>query len=359
MDLTILLQRIEELGYDRDERQYYVLDDNRLYRRTEPPLPPAPKAKPKATSKKAQAAKRQSRKRRRVEDSETSEVQEDDENTSPQPEGTNGTTQGTPSGTDVNTFAGFKWECLAITLTDYQEFVDNLRKTKDPNEKVLRERILEEVMPTIEAAEERQRRKIERRERELMAMEKMATAKRSSRIAGKQEREKQEHEAVEAERRRAADLAAARREKDKQEQMDNDRQSRMMTREQRIKDREYKRILMEEEIAQAAEEQKQIEEGVARGSERQLKERIERNKKELDDLKDDDQWYFDCSKCGMHGKNLVSHATIIADHFHGPGALHATSYPSTSSRQLLTIPRTMAPIASLVINATSGSIASA
>ena len=307
---------MEEFGYGvvgDDECQYYLLDDNRLYRRTEPPLPPAPKAKPKATSLKAQAAKRRERasKRRKVEASLTPEVEEE-EASEIQPAEANGTTQGTPAGTDVNTLGGYKWECVAITLPDYQNLITSLKKTKDPNEKNLRQRLIDEVIPVIEAAEEKQRRKIERRERELMSLEKMAHAKRSSRLQDKQEREKREQEAIEAERKRAADLAAAHREQEKQEQMEYDRQSRMMTREQRIKDREYKRILAEEELARAAEEEKRIAEGVARGSERHLKERIAKNKKQLEELGGEEDWTFDCSGCGVHGKNLDDGSHSVA-----------------------------------------------
>ena len=50
-------------------------------------------------------------------------------------------------------------------------------------------------------------------------------------------RDKREQEIAEAERKRSADLAAAHREEEKQNQMEQDRESRMMTREQRIKDR--------------------------------------------------------------------------------------------------------------------------
>ncbi|RMZ82775.1 hypothetical protein DV738_g1492, partial [Chaetothyriales sp. CBS 135597] len=303
--------RMEELGYDRDERQYYVFDDNRLYRRTEPPLPPPPKTKPKANSKKGMAARRLARKRRRIEESETPASPNDESRTEPDEVGR--PVSGTPAGADVDTFGGFKWECLAITLADYRKVVDSFNKTKDPNERILVERLLEEVIPTIEAAEEKQRRKIERRERELLAMEKMAHAKRSSRIADKQEREKQEREAAEAERKRAAELAAARRDRDFQQQMENDRKSRMMTREQRIRDREFKRLLMEEEIARAAAEQEQIANGYIRGSERQLKDKIAKKGKELDSLANGaDEWYFDCAKCGLHGKNLDDGSHSVA-----------------------------------------------
>lgn len=207
---------------------------------------------------------------------------------------------------EVDTFGGFKWECLCINLPDYQELCESLKKSKDPNEKALRERLLEEVIPIIEAAEERRRRKIERRERELVLMERMVGAKRSSRLADKQDRERREAEQAEGEKKRRADLAAARSEQEKQEKMEQDRQYRMMTREQRIKDREYKRILKEEELARDELEQKRIEEGQSRGSDRALKQRMERNKKELEDLDAEEDWTFDCSGCGVYGKNLVS-----------------------------------------------------
>ena len=307
---------MEEFGYGLvgdDECQYYLLDDNRLYRRTEPPLPPAPKAKLKANSLKAQAAKRRERasKRRKVEPSPTPEVEEE-EVSELQPSETNGTVQGTPAGGDVNTLGGYKWECVAITLPDYQNLITSLKKTKDPNEKKLRQRLVDEVVPVIEAAEEKQRRKIERRERDLMSLEKMAHAKRSSRLADKQDREKREQEAAEAERKRVTDLAAAHREQERQEQMEHDRQFRMMTREQRIKDREFKRILAEEELARAAEEEKRIAEGAARGSERHLKERIAKNKKELESLTAEEDWTFDCSGCAVHGKNLDDGSHSVA-----------------------------------------------
>jgi hypothetical protein len=296
---------VEEFGWDRDDRSYYILDDNRLYRKTEPPLPPAPKAAPKKTSKKAQAARRRASKRQKLENSSSPDPQDDDveqENDDTAQE----THVGTPSGLDVNTLGGYTWECIAITLAEYQAFVESMKKTKDPNEKSLRDRIVSDVIPIIEEAEQKQRRKMERRERELLAMEKMATAKRSSRIAGRQEQEKAQREAEEAERKRRVDLAAARREQERLEQMEDERNSRMMTREQRIKDREYKRILAEEELARSAAEEEAIAKGEARGSERQIKERLARNKKKLDEIiseEDEDNWMFDCSGCGLNGIN--------------------------------------------------------
>ncbi|OQU98480.1 hypothetical protein CLAIMM_04265 [Cladophialophora immunda] len=299
--------RIEEFGYDRHDRQYYLLDDNRFYRRTEPPLPQTPKAKPKANSKKAIAARRRESKRRKLEAeaaaaAAVSDAEEENEENTEETEIAE--EENMPEPWEIDTFSGFKWECLCITLGDYQGLCESLKKSKDPNEKALRERLIEEVIPIIEAAEEKQRRKIERRERELLMMERMVGAKRSSRLADKQEREKREAEQAEAEKKRQADLATARREQERQEKMEQERQYRMMTREQRIKDRELKRLLKEEELARDELEQKRIEEGEARGSDRALKQRMERNKKELEELEADEDWTFDCSGCGKYGKNF-------------------------------------------------------
>ncbi|KAK5253494.1 hypothetical protein LTS06_002205 [Exophiala xenobiotica] len=294
--------RIEEFGYDREDRNYYLLDDNRLYRRSEPPPPPAPKAKAKANSKKALAAKRRESKRRRL----TVEAAETSEDNQEENDETQAIEEKNVESWEVDTFGGFKWECIAISLTDYHELCESLKKSKDPNEKALRDRLISEVIPIIEAAEEKQRRKIERRQRELMLMEKMVGAKRSNRLADKQDREKREAEEAEAERKRQAGLLAAHQEQERQEKMEQERQYRMMTREQRIKDREYKRLLKEEELARDAIEQKKIEEGEVRGSDRNLKQRMEKNKKELEDLVNEEDWTFDCSGCGIHGKNLSS-----------------------------------------------------
>src|SRR5213082_3450872 len=109
-----MYQRINVIGFDRELRSYFVLDDNRLYRRTEPPLPPAPKAKPKANSLKAQAARRRANKRRRLEGSSTPEVKDGNDNTL-----ANGADEESPDtvGPDSDTFGGFKWELVAMTVS--------------------------------------------------------------------------------------------------------------------------------------------------------------------------------------------------------------------------------------------------
>jgi hypothetical protein len=269
-----------------------VLDDNRLYRRTDPPLPPAKSAKPKANSVKARAAARAS-KRRRVSLAESSDVQDGEEEE-------NGDKQ-----EEEDTFGGMKWECLAITLEEYQDFLGSIAKSKDPNEKELRDRITEQVMPVIGKAAEDQRKKQARREKELLDLQKLATAKRSGRLAEKHERERQEQEALELKRKHEADLAEAIKDQARKEKMESDRQSRMMTREQRIKDREQKRLLHEREVQLMAEREKELENGESRISERHLKAELEKKKKRLEELAEETEWTFDCSGCGLYGKNAV------------------------------------------------------
>lgn len=256
--------------------------------------------KPKAKSEKGRAAARASKRRKTIDPEESAN---DADNDTPVEEGD------VKAGKEDDGFGGRKWECIAITLGQYQSFLESIQKSRDPDEKDLHRRIREEVLPVIEKAEESQVRKKQKQERELMNMQKLATAKRSSRLEAKMEKERQEQENVEAERKRKADLTAAKQNQEKQKRMEEDRESRMMTREQRLKEREYKRILQEEELANLSEENKRVEAGEAKKSERHLKTEIERRKKELAALAEDDEWIFDCSKCGVHGTNLVS------DHF--------------------------------------------
>lgn len=287
--------RIEELGYDSEDRYYYVLDDNRLYRLTFPPIPP-PKSQPKSRSRNARAMR--ASKRRRV--SEAAGEDSDEANTN-------------ASGDSAkDPMDGMKWECIAVTLAEYQGFLNTIQKTRDPNEKVLRNRLHEQVMPIIEKEEEAQQRQIAKREKELLNMELLAGAKRSSRLAGKMEKERQEREAEEEALRRQAELAAARKEEAKQRKMEQDRESRVNQREQRIKERERKRIEHEEELERITAEQEKLERGESRMSERNLKAELERRRKDLEDISQDDQWIFDCSGCGVHGENLDDGSHSVA-----------------------------------------------
>ncbi len=275
-----------------------MLDDNRLYRRTDPRLPPTPPPKPKANSKKGKAAARASKRRKVAEMEESANVAGADNATN-------------DAEKELSLDAGFgdrKWECLAVTLMEYQEFLDSMRKSRDADEKALFKYISNEVLPIVERAEEAQLRRQQKRERDLNNLQKLATAKRSSRLADKQGREREEQVAAEAERKRKFDLAAAKQDQERQKNMEEARESRMMTREQRIKEREFKRLLHEEELANISEDSKKLDAGEARMSERHLKKEMEKRKKEIAALTEEDEWTFDCSVCGVHGENLVRHS---------------------------------------------------
>ncbi|KAL4744469.1 hypothetical protein BDW72DRAFT_88260 [Aspergillus terricola var. indicus] len=290
--------RIEEIGYDRQGRYYYILDDNRLYRRTDPPLPPPKPAKSKSkTTRKSARAVRASKRRKVTGGDHDEELEEEN--------------------TEVNVdiqdpYAAMKWECIAITLEDYQKFLESIRNTRDADEKILRDRIEEHVMPIIEQEQASQERQKVKREKELINLQLLAGAKRSSRLAEKSEKERQEREAMEAARKREEELVAARKEEERLRKMENERHSRIMTREQRIKERERKRILHEAELERIKEEQKKLERGESRISERQLKAELEKQRKNLEDLSQEDEWIFDCSGCGVHGENIDDGSHSVA-----------------------------------------------
>jgi hypothetical protein len=221
---------------------------------------------------------------------------------------------------EQNNFAGFTWELIAVTLDDYSAFLNTIRKSRDDNEKVLRRRIESDVLPVIEQRAEEKARDAARRLRELENMQKLAQAKRSSRIADKMEKQKAIQQAEEAERKRLADLDMAHREQERQDKLDAERQSRMMTREQRIKEREVKRILQEEQLAKEKEQLAKLEEDGriedaerARISERKLKADMQKRQRELEKLQQqEDEWIFDCAVCGLHGPNVDDGTGLIS-----------------------------------------------
>jgi hypothetical protein len=204
-----LQQRIEPAGWDAKERTYFILDDNRLYRRTDLPPPPLPAPKPKKNSKKAKAAARAS-KRRKV-----SEVVPESEGDLAEEELGRPEIEGVDDG-----FGGMKWECVAVTLEQFNEFIESIRRSRHPDEKELHDVLVADVLPVLEQQAEERKRKEIRRERELLALEKLATAKRSSRIASKLEKQREEEEATEAERKRQTDLIMARREQEMLKKME-------------------------------------------------------------------------------------------------------------------------------------------
>src|SRR4051794_1957677 len=68
-----------------------------------------------------------------------------------------------------------------------------------------------------------------------------------------------------------------------------------------MREREVRRISQEEKIANLSDNSKKIETGEGRLSERHIKAEIERKKKALEELEEEEDWIFDCI-CGAYGK---------------------------------------------------------
>lgn len=198
-------------GWDSKDRTLFVLDDSRLYRRTDPPPPPS-KAKPKASSKAKSKKSRgtRSNKRRKASTPEPEDTIEDEEVAVIQE-----TNQVEDDG-----LGGMKWECLCVTMEDYQDYMSGIRSSKDVNEQALYMHLEEEVLPVVAKGVEEQARKEARRLKELQVLQQLATAKRSSRISTRLEKQKEIEEVQESERRRQAEVAMAQEETEKQRKME-------------------------------------------------------------------------------------------------------------------------------------------
>ncbi|TDZ37598.1 hypothetical protein C8035_v008060 [Colletotrichum spinosum] len=279
--------RIEPIGWDADDRTYFVLDDNRVYRLTDaPPKPTIPRKKSSAVKYGSR-----SKKRRRVSEANGAD---DLDSTNDVPEASH--VASTP---EDDGLGGAKWECIAVTLEEVRAVVTSFRKTKDDNEKVLRDQLQNHLLPILEKQEESRKRKEMQREKELLNLAKMANAKRSSRIASKVEQQKQDEKVREETQAMQAQQVAALKEEKQRAHLEKERDKRLMSREQRLQDREARRLQHERELSQLSEDNRS---GTGRVSERRLHAEIERNKRALQELDDEeDDWIFDCI-CGAYGQ---------------------------------------------------------
>jgi hypothetical protein len=264
----------------------FVLDDFRLYRRTAPP-PPAPPSKAKSKAKSRKSKSIRASKRRKQSEPEPDQVPEHEDDTEIQ----------TAEEVEDDGLGGMKWECICVTLEDYQEYMASIRRSKNPDEKDLYSRIEAQILPELARVAEEQAKREARKMKELEVLQKLATAKRSSRISAKLEKQKEIDEAEDAKRTRQVELVMAKAEQNKQR--------RRQTREQRIREREAAKILQEETLRKLEEEEEKIAADEARGSERHLKARMKKAQQELKKLKEKEFWIFDCEKCSMHGECLV------------------------------------------------------
>jgi chemotaxis protein histidine kinase CheA len=298
------LWRMEPTGWDSQERSLFVLDDNRMYRMTDPPPPPEPtkaKAKPRAKSRKSKGSRSSKRQKASTPEPEPEEVEDDEQATDEQQ----------PQNMDDG-LGGKTWECICVTLEDYQEYMNSIRKSRDPNEKILYKRLQEDVMPVMEGLAEEQAKKQARKLKELENLQKLATAKRSSRISSRLEKQKEVEEAEAAERKRREELAMAKAEQEKQKKMEEAQDSRRMTREQRLKERETAKILKEDELRKLQENEQKLASNNARLSERHLKAMMKKHQSDLKRLNEEEDWFFDCEKCGTYGSNLNDNTPQIS-----------------------------------------------
>jgi len=173
------LQRMEPCGYDRKGNTYYILDDNRLYRRSPWILESQPVKKAKS--------KKKGTKRRRVSIAVEEDTDETDDPTS-------------------NDKGNGVWSCVCVSPHDWTVFLGTLEGSKDPDESALYTYLKEDVIPELTKA-------WMEKEKQRQLHEAVANRKRSSRLDAKLTRQKEEEE-KEAARIREAELEKnARREK--------------------------------------------------------------------------------------------------------------------------------------------------
>lgn len=280
------------MGWDRQDRTYFVLDDNRVYRLSEPVQPP-PSRKRTKTSRRALRVS----KRRNSPNTGNMAGRDNTEAISSNAGSSNG-----PE--DDDGLGGMKWECLAVTLDEVRGVVASFQNTRDENEKVLRDRLQEHLVPILAKQEESRKRKALQRQKELDNLAKMANAKRSSRLAIKQERLRLEEQAREEEQRQLAEEEEARKAEEACRKLERERELRLMSREKRINEREARRRRYEEELSNLSEDSRRDGRGTGRMSKRRLQTEIEKNQRALKQLEDDeaeDDWMFDC-ECGAYGR---------------------------------------------------------
>lgn len=169
--------RIDPIGTDSASRLYYFLDDNRLYRCSDPAAPDSILA--------AEFAAKRKRRKKQVEPA-----------------------------MQRTTLANYEddWKCIASTYREWEDLVNDLPKAESTSERRLYSYLRNQALPIV-ADEEAQRQaraaaaaskaaRIEaERVRELLRMEAMSTRKRSSRLQGLEERKKEERAKIEEQNR--------------------------------------------------------------------------------------------------------------------------------------------------------------
>jgi len=163
-------QRMEPVGYDRNGNTYYILDDDRLYRRTRWVAEPSPKKG---------KAKKKASKRRRV-----SAAEEEAEGA--------GEVPGMSS----------RWSCVCVSLHDWTVFVRSFDNSKNADEKAFCKYLKEDVIPNLTKS-------WLEKEKQRQLQDAVANRKRSSRIDAKLTRRKEEEQKAAAAKKEAEAATAA------------------------------------------------------------------------------------------------------------------------------------------------------
>ncbi|KAK9341025.1 hypothetical protein LIPSTDRAFT_26806 [Lipomyces starkeyi NRRL Y-11557] len=244
--------RVDPVGWDSQDNTYYLLDDNRLYSRHDPPPEPAPQ--PKKAAAKGRRKKRQfasystprRSKRRRTNEVDTADEDDedgtgddsrivDDENTQPAQE-----VDGKPENGDIDYSellelsrdAESTWRCVCATYQQWQSFFTLLGKSaRDKSKAPEREFyafLKAEIMPVIESLEQDRITDEETKLKEIERLRVYENRKRSSRVDALAQRRKEEEEMREAreeaeherERKKAENRRRAMLEKEREARLD-------------------------------------------------------------------------------------------------------------------------------------------
>ena len=293
---TKFKQRVDPLGYDSRGKIYYLLDDNRLYRKMPEALP---KSSARNSSKPMPQTNSPARKwalRSSLDpegDVKMKEEEDDDKHV-------------------------VEWECICMEYDDWVNFTNSLRRSKDADERAMHQHIVRNVIPKLE--EDEDEREQERQARELLYQKEqlIASRKRSSRIIAKEQtaKEREERERAEMEARMTKMAATASRHELKR--IEKEREERARSREVRILEREKK--------AQEQAVERQWRETHPNGdivrltipplannnsNQRHSHRHAERQKRHADAQQDTADWQFDCI-CGFWGINVDDGSLSVA-----------------------------------------------
>ncbi|KAF9974360.1 hypothetical protein BGZ73_002246 [Actinomortierella ambigua] len=293
--------RVMPIGYDSNDRTYWLFDDNRLYREN-PPLPPKAskkKAPVAAPVKSTKPAPRQGTRR-------STRGQKDAAEPEPEPE-----LEFVPPPTTE----GVDWEPLCVTRQEWEEFAVVFKRSKHPAEKALYTLVNNDILPKV--VED-----LMAKEKERQKLEAVANRKRSSRIVIR-ELEIQEKARLEAIRQQELAEAAERRKQELRERREErERQQQHHLREQRLKEREDRLKARENSLRQQHERKRQHLMKEAKAREERMNRRLNGSsakdssegtstREQSQDVEEEEDWVFDCV-CGVFGTNLDDGELMIA-----------------------------------------------